>query len=49
MAVSLIDHISPEYGLVLLVSVVLSFEVVLFGFLFPGMMRRKIFNKDFMK
>lgn len=49
MAVSLIDQISPEYGLVLLVSVILGFECVLFGFLFPGRLRRKTFNKDFLK
>lgn len=46
---SLIDLISPEYGLVLLVAVILGFEVVLFGFLFPGRLRRSIFSKEFMK
>ena len=43
MAISFVNHISPEHGLVLLVSVILAFECVLFGVIFPGKMRGKLF------
>lgn len=48
MVVALAEQITPEYGLVLLVSVILGFQCVLFGFIFPGR-ARKVFNKAFMK
>lgn len=45
----LTELISPEYGLVLLAAVILAFEVVLFGAIFPGRLRKQIFSKNFMK
>lgn len=38
-----------EFGYVLLAAVILAFECLLIGFLFPGRARSKIFNEDFMK
>lgn len=48
MVVHLGEVVPPEYGLLLLVSVILAFECVLFGILFPGR-ARKVFSKTFMK
>ena len=45
MRVSLPD----EYPWVMLVAGLIAFEVIIVGFLGPGRMRGKIFNKHFME
>lgn len=42
-------QIDDNYGVALLSAVILSFETILIGFLFPGRMRGKVFTKEFLK
>lgn len=49
MAGTLNWTLPSEYGYVLIVGVVLAFEVLLIGFLFPGKIRGEIFTEEFMK
>lgn len=37
--------LSPNYGYVLLVATLLAFEVLFIGFIFPGMLRYKLFTE----
>jgi hypothetical protein len=37
--------LSPNYGYVLLVGVLLAFEVLFIGFIFPGMLRYQVFTE----
>ena len=41
--------LSPQYGYVFLAATLVSFECLVFGFLFPGLARRKYFTADFMR
>ena len=39
----------PEYPYVILVAGIIAFEVLLVGFFGPGLVRSKIFSKQFME
>ena len=39
----------PNYGWVLLVASIIAFSIILFSFIFPGRLRKTIFNEEFMK
>ncbi len=41
--------LSSDYGYVLLASVLLAFELLLIGFLFPGRVRGEVFTEEYMK
>lgn len=38
-----------NYGIPMLSAVLLGFECIMIGFLFPGRVRGKVFTKDFLK
>jgi len=44
----MIFNIDPEFGYALITAVLVGFECVLIGFLFPGRARAKVFNKKFL-
>jgi uncharacterized membrane protein YecN with MAPEG domain len=41
--------VPDTYGYVLLVAVIIAFEIILIGFLFPGRTRGRVFNKEFLE
>lgn len=41
--------LQPEFGWALIVAVLVGFECLLIGFLFPGRLRSKIFSKEFLE
>jgi hypothetical protein len=49
MAVEVALSLSSDFGWVILVAALLALEVIVFGSLFPGRMRRTLFNETFMK
>lgn len=47
--ITMILNIAPEFGYALITAVLVGFECLLIGFLFPGRLRSKIFSKKYLE
>lgn len=42
-------ELAPEFGWAVIVAVLVGFECLLIGFLCPGRLRNRIFNKEYLE